>query len=33
MVIANGGSPKVLERIINGERIGTLFMPGDQDGQ
>ncbi|MGA2573785.1 MAG: glutamate 5-kinase [Candidatus Methanomethylicaceae archaeon] len=33
MVIANGGSPKVLERIINGERIGTLFLPGDQDGQ
>jgi glutamate 5-kinase len=31
MVIANGGGAKVLERIVNGERIGTLFVPGDPD--
>jgi glutamate 5-kinase len=33
MVIANGGGAKVLERIVNGERIGTLFVPVDPDGQ
>lgn len=28
VVIANGGEPNVLERVIAGEKLGTIFLPG-----
>lgn len=33
MVIANGKLDKVLERIIKGERVGTIFMPRVEHGK
>lgn len=33
MVITNGGIKMVLERIVDGERIGTIFMPRDTDAK
>ena len=29
MVIANTSQPSILQRIVSGEQIGTLFLPGD----
>ncbi len=31
MVIANSSTPRVVERIIDGETIGTIFLPRDQN--
>ena len=33
MVIANGRANMALERIIDGDRIGTVFLPRDQDAK
>ena len=33
MVIANGADEKALERIITGERVGTIFIPRDPHEQ
>lgn len=30
VVIANGKTPGILERIFQGERVGTLFLPGSR---
>jgi glutamate 5-kinase len=30
VVIANGKTPGILERIFNGEAVGTLFLPGSR---
>lgn len=30
MVIANGNSPRVIQRILEGEEIGTLFIPREE---
>ena len=30
VVIANGKTPRILERIFAGENIGTLFLPGER---
>jgi glutamate 5-kinase len=29
-VLCNGASSDILERVISGERVGTLFLPGDR---
>ncbi|HRR54291.1 MAG TPA: hypothetical protein P5290_02995, partial [Candidatus Methanomethylicus sp.] len=33
MVIANGRTNMALERIVDGARIGTLFLPRDKDAK
>jgi len=33
MIIANGADEKALERIITGERVGTIFIPRDPHEQ
>ena len=33
VVIANGKTPGVLERIFQGEEVGTLFLPGSAHGR